>query len=197
MSDPQFPEIAGLVLSGGEGRRLGGVDKGLVDWLGRPMASWVYQAMAGLVAPVMISANRSPEDYRKIGSWLLADDDRYRHQGPLAGLLAGLRSAQEHGRRALLICPCDTPEVDPAMLARLCYTWEADPSRPVVASCQGQLHPLHGVYPVSVVEALVTWLNNGERRVQGFARHVRALDLDCNEWRGSFTNRNRPEDFGS
>lgn len=196
MPDPQFPDIAGLVLAGGEGRRLGGIDKGLVDWQGRAMAAWIYRAMEGVVAPVMISANRSLSEYRQIGSWLVGDDDRYRHQGPLAGLLAGLRAARDHGRRGLLVCPCDTPEVDSAMLARLCHAWEADRSWAVVAGSGGQLHPLHGVYPVSAFEALVTWLGNGERRVQGFARHIGAQELDCSEWRSSLINRNRPEDFG-
>lgn len=195
MSEAQFPEIAGLILAGGEGRRLGGVDKGLVEWQGRPMAAWVGAAMDTLVSPVMISANRSQASYRLISSHVFEDEENYRQQGPLSGLLAGLQAAREQGRQAVLVCPCDTPEVSSKMLEHLCQTWRTDRSRAVITESEGRLHPLHGVYPVESLEALAEWMAGEERRVQPFTRLIGACRLDCSEWQSSLTNRNYPEDF--
>ncbi len=195
MTSEHFADIAGLVLAGGEGRRLGGLDKGLVVWQGRPLVSQVADVLAALVDPVIVSANRSLSDYRTIAGRVVEDEPRYRMQGPLAGLLAGLTLARAEGKKAVLVCPCDTPDVEPAMLACLCRTWQAQPARAVVALSGDRVHPLHGVFPVTMVAQLALWLDRGERRVQGFAREVDAYPLDCDRWPQSFVNRNRPEDF--
>ncbi|WP_336367442.1 molybdenum cofactor guanylyltransferase MobA [Marinobacter sp. C2H3] len=193
---PEAP-VAGLLLAGGQGTRMGGLDKGLVDWRGRPMAGWVHDALASAVSPVLISANRSLEVYEGLAPGrVITDAPVHRGQGPLAGLLRGLEETERLGVAALLVCPCDTPEITPDTLRRLLAAWRSAPERPVVAESEGRQHPLHGVYPVSVREALATWLNSGERRVMRFAESVGAAVLDCPGASAAFRNRNRPEDLG-
>lgn len=195
MASERFTDIAGLVLAGGEGRRLGGLDKGLVVWQQRPLVSHMIDALAPLVAPVIISANRSLSRYQTLVERVVEDDARYRLQGPLAGLLAGLLAARSEGKKAVLVCPCDTPDAESAMLAHLCHIWKSEPDRAVVAASEGRTHPLHGVFPVTMAPQLTRWLDSGERRVQGFVMDVGAHQVDCDRWRQSFINRNRPQDL--
>ncbi|MFL1484568.1 molybdenum cofactor guanylyltransferase MobA [Marinobacter sp. LN3S78] len=163
------PRIAGLILAGGEGRRMGGVDKGLVDWGGRPLVAWVLDAMAPVVSPIWISANRSLEPYRHYSPQLVSDPEAFRWQGPLAGLLAGLRAAAEEGADAVLVSPCDTPNVTADLFRQLLDAYRNNPGEPVIAQCGDRQHPLHGVYPVTPVPMLEQRLENGERKVMVFA----------------------------
>lgn len=163
------PRIAGLILAGGEGRRMGGVDKGLVDWRGRPLVAWVLDAMAPVVSPVWISANRSREYYQHYSPRLVSDPEGLQWQGPLAGLLAGLRAAAEAGADAVLVSPCDTPNVTPELFRELLNAYHRNPGEPVFAQCGDRQHSLHGVYPVTLVPVLGQRLENGERKVMAFA----------------------------
>ncbi|WP_328187484.1 molybdenum cofactor guanylyltransferase MobA [Marinobacter sp. OP 3.4] len=163
------PRIAGLILAGGEGRRMGGVDKGLVDWRGRPLVAWVLDALAPVVSPVWISANRSRGHYQHYSPRLVSDPEEFRWQGPLAGLLAGLRAAAEEGADAVLVSPCDTPNVTPELFLELLNAYHRNPGEPVFVQCGDRQHPLHGVYPVTLVPMLEQRLENGERKVMAFA----------------------------
>lgn len=188
--------IAGLLLAGGEGRRLGGRDKGMVPWQSRPMAAWVYDALAAVASPVLISANRSRDDYRTLAPDLVfKDDSAVSGQGPLAGLLTGMKQAAALGADAVLVCPCDTPEITPDVLSYLVNTWRKAPENPVIAECEGRAHPLHGVYPVSLAPLLEKQLREGNRRVMVFAEMAGAVKVECESAVQAFKNRNRPEDL--
>lgn len=190
------PEVVGLLLSGGEGSRLGGCDKGMVVWRGRSLAAWVFEALSSVVQPVLISANRSLESYQMLAPELVCQDEPgLAGQGPLAGLLTGIRAASALGAHAVLVSPCDTPEITPEVLVRLLQAWERDPDRPAIAECEGRAHPLHGVYPVGSEALLERQLASGNRRVMVFAETAGAVRVDCKNTSQAFRNRNRPEDF--
>lgn len=188
--------ITGLILAGGEGRRMGGRDKGLIEIAGGPMIERVVTALAPLVDRLIISANRSRSRYQLLCDQVVSDDERFRFSGPLAGLLAGLRAAQQQGGQSVLVCPCDTPKITAEVLGRLVEAYSADPSRAVVAASVDGLHPLHGIYPVALAPVLEQWLQSGERRVMGFARHVSALPVDCSDFAEALVNCNDPEQLG-
>ena len=188
--------IAGLLLAGGEGRRLGGRDKGMIPWNGRPMAAWVYDVLTAVASPVLISANRSLEDYRQLApDQVFEDDDSIRGQGPLAGLLTGLKQAAAMEADAVLVCPCDTPQITPEVLSCLVDAWQKAPKHPVIAECEGRTHPLHGVYPVTLAPLLEKQLQEGNRRVMVFAELAGAVKVKCDDAAQAFKNRNRPEDL--
>lgn len=196
MTTEKSGEIVGLLLAGGKGTRMGGQDKGLLTWKGEPMAERVYRALSTVVSPVLISANRSLVFYEKIApGHVYPDTPDNTHNGPLAGLLRGLIEAEKLGAQAVLVSPCDTPDITPATLSALVEAWKIQPSQPVVAECEGRIHPLHGVYPVSVLIQLSEWLGSGNRRVMKFAESVNAVVVDCPEAEAAFQNRNRPEDL--
>ncbi|MFL1466586.1 molybdenum cofactor guanylyltransferase MobA [Marinobacter sp. HN1S83] len=189
--------IAGLLLAGGEGRRLGGRDKGMVFWQGRPMAAWVHSTLSTVASPVLISANRSLDDYRQLApNQVVEDEEAVRGQGPLAGLLTGMKQAAALGADAVLVCPCDTPEITPDVLSHLVSAWRKAPDNPVIAECEGRAHPLHGVYPVSLVPLLEKQLHGeGNRRVMVFAEAAGVVKVKCESAAEAFKNRNRPEDL--
>jgi molybdopterin-guanine dinucleotide biosynthesis protein A len=196
MTTSSTSSVAGLLLAGGQGARMGGLDKGLIEWQGRAMAQWVLDALSTVADPVLVSANRSLDAYRRLSpQWVCPDPDDIRGQGPLAGLLTGLRAAERLGVPAVLVCPCDTPGITADVLSRLVQAWNAQPERPVIAECDGRTHPLHGIYPVAVRAALEAWLAAGNRRVMGFAQSVSATVEPCPGAAEAFRNRNRPTDL--
>lgn len=185
-----------LLLAGGAGTRMNGQDKGLIHWHSRPMAHWIAEALSTVATPLLISANRSLEDYRRLGD-VLQDAPEFKGQGPLAGLLSGMTEARKRGFDAILVCPCDTPGIQPHVFRRLLNAWHKQPERAVIAQCEGKSHPLHGVYPVSLINLLETQLREDNRRVMVFAESAGARILDCPDAAEAFKNRNRPEDLMS
>lgn len=193
LSPARLP-VVGLLLAGGAGTRMNGQDKGLLHWRGRPMAVWVAEALKAATGSLLISANRSFEEYGRLGK-VVTDAAEFTGQGPLAGLLAGLQEAGARGYEAVLVCPCDTPGVTPALLRQLLQAWYSAPGGPVIARCDGRDHPLHGVYPVAIASALAQQLRDDNRRVMMFARSQQARSVDCLAASELFTNRNRPQDL--
>lgn len=108
-------DITGLVLAGGRGTRMGGVDKGLQPLQGRPLVAHVLQRLKPQVGPLLISANRHLDQYAALGFAVLRDADPD-FNGPLAGLLAGLQAAHTDW---LLCVPCDAPCLPLDLAARL------------------------------------------------------------------------------
>jgi len=194
MTETASKKICALLLAGGAGTRMNGKDKGLMHWHDRPMAHWVAEALSAVTTPLLISANRSLKDYRLLGH-VLQDAPDLKGQGPLAGLLAGLTEAQKQGFDAVLVCPCDTPGIQPEVFRQLTDAWHEQPEYPVIAQCAGRSHPLHGVYPVSLINLLETQLRDENRRVMVFAETAGARTLDCPDAEETFQNRNRPEDL--
>ena len=118
-------DITGLVLAGGRGSRMGGVDKGLQNHHGVPLALHALLRLAPQVGLTMINANRNLAAYESMGVpvWpdALAD-----FAGPLAGFLAGL----EHCDTPYLVTvPCDSPRFPEDLVARLASALEASPPR--------------------------------------------------------------------
>jgi len=112
---PLAMEITGLLLAGGRGSRMGGLDKGLQPLAGRPLVEHVLERLRPQVGPLLISANRHLEHYARYGCPVLPDgDDQF--AGPLAGLLAGLRHCESDW---LLCVPCDAPRLPLDLAERL------------------------------------------------------------------------------
>lgn len=104
---PATERIAAVILAGGQGRRMGGADKGLVAYRGRPLVEWVLDAVAPQVDELVISANRNVERYAAYGRRVLADR-LPGFPGPLAGVLTALEAVSADW---LLVVPCDTPHL--------------------------------------------------------------------------------------
>ena len=107
--------ITGIVLAGGLGRRMGGVDKGLVDFLGKPLVAHVIQRLNPQVDEILINANREIDRYAAFGHPVIQDDIEG-FAGPLAGLHKGMREAKHP---YVLTVPCDSPLLPMNLVGRL------------------------------------------------------------------------------
>jgi molybdenum cofactor guanylyltransferase len=170
-------DITGLLLAGGRGMRMGGVDKGLQMLHGEPLALHVMRRLAPQSGPLLISANRHAGRYAELGAPFHATviaDTLPDFPGPLAGLLAGLRAARTP---FVLSAPCDTPGL-PADLAERLTTALAAQNGSIAtvtttdAHGETSIHPVFALVRTSLADDLEGFLQAGERKVRTwYARH--------------------------
>ena len=166
-------DITGLVLAGGRGSRMGGVDKGLQSHQGLPLALHALLRLQVQVGHVMINANRNLAAYESMGVpvW---PDPLADYPGPLAGLLAGL----EHCETPFLVTvPCDTPDFPTDLVARLVAALESSQADIAMAAAveDGALRtqPVFMLLKTTLLESLVAALHEGERKIDRWtARHA-------------------------
>ncbi len=186
---PMRKRCAGLVLSGGRGARMGGLDKGLVTWCGKPMAEWVCRGMRPLVSELMVSCNRNQARYAAFCDRTLSDE-LAGYPGPLAGILAGLRSLRG---THLLVAPCDLPAVEPVLLGTLQRLALEHPGR-IAAVRQGEhLQPLLCVLPRTLLGAIEAAWAEGERSPGRLWRRLGVCELACRDDDPRLLNFNCPE----
>ncbi|MES3675552.1 molybdenum cofactor guanylyltransferase MobA [Halomonas elongata] len=177
-------DLTGLVLAGGRGSRMGGRDKGLELFLGRPLAAHAGDVLRDHVSELLITANRHHEDYASLADRVVADIEAG-YQGPLMGLYSGLRAARTPW---LVVVPCDTPALPPSLVDRLVAgIGEADIA---VAHDGHRAHPVVALVRVALADDLAHCLVEGVRKVETWqARHERVwVDVsDCPE---AFANLN-------
>ncbi len=180
------PTCSILLLAGGRGQRMGGADKGLLDWQGKPMIAWLYEQVRPLTDDLIISCNRNQERYAAYADQL-AEDAEDGFQGPLAGIRAGLKIAKHDH---LLILPCDAPRLDHTLLSQLLSS-AAD--LPIVLREGEQWHPLFSLIPRSLLPTIEeAWLA-GQRSPQRLLRQLHARTLICPINDPRLANLNTPE----
>lgn len=181
-------ELTGMILAGGQGRRMGGRDKGLVPFAGRPLVAHVRQRLEGRVREVLINANRHLDDYRPLADRVIVDAETG-YQGPLMGIYSGLRAATTPW---LLVVPCDTPALPADLVERLVAgLGDGDIA---VADDGERLHPVVALIRTSLADDLAAALAAGERKIdRWYARHAwRRVDVsDCPE---AFANLNTDDE---
>ncbi len=170
MAIPARAEITGLVLAGGRGVRMGGVDKGLVELDGTPLAARVLARLAPQVGALLISANRNLDRYAALGAPVVADLPEY---GPYAGPLAGIRAALGVVRTPwLAVVACDTPNIPLVLVERLAAGLAG--ARASVAVAGGRTHALCCLLDSSLRASLDEALARGERRAAAWLDSVGA-----------------------
>ncbi|MBW8758013.1 MAG: molybdenum cofactor guanylyltransferase [Burkholderiales bacterium] len=192
---PSRAAITGLVLAGGRGQRLGGVDKGLQPWRGRALVDHAIERLAPQVGAVLISANRNAADYASRGARVLADarDD---FPGPLAGMLAGLRAA---GSPWLAVVPCDAPCLPIDLVERLARGL-AGRDGAVVQRDLGpagvRLEPVCCLLSTALADDLARYLDDGGRKAEAWlVRHAAPVRFDRPADAAAFANINTPDDL--
>jgi molybdopterin-guanine dinucleotide biosynthesis protein A len=156
------PQITGLILAGGQGSRMGGRDKGLVAYHGRPLIDQVIERIAPQVGELLISANRNLDEYGRRGYRVVADT-LPDFPGPLAGVLAGLQAASHEW---VLTVPCDMPRLPGDLAARLVAAAQDHPI--VVAEDAARSHPAVMLIRKNLAGKLAAYLQGGRRSVHGF-----------------------------
>lgn len=162
-------QVTGVILAGGRGSRMGGVDKGLQNFNGMPLALHTLMRLAPQVGELMINANRNLGAYEAFGVpvWpdVLAD-----YAGPLAGFLTALERCETPW---LVTVPCDTPLFPQDLVARLAKAAEEKDSRiamPAAPEQDGRIHPqpVFCLLRVDLLESLVKFTQDGGRKVDAW-----------------------------
>ena len=158
--------IAGVVVAGGLGRRIGGTDKALLPLAGLPLIAHVLNRLRPQVQALAINANGDLARFAAFGIPVLPDSIPD-FPGPLAGLLAGLDWAMAEGFAAVVTVAVDTPFLPPDLVAQLQARIGA--ATVAMAASDGRLHPTCALWRVELQPALIAALAAGERRVARFA----------------------------
>lgn len=196
--------LVGVVLAGGEGRRMGeGVPKPLRRLAGKPMVAHVVERLRPQVMDLVIVANEPDPAYRRLAPVIPDPPDIQREArkegrrlGPLAGILAGMEWAQKHHPHAgwILTAPADVPFLPLDLTVRLCGHMHVP--EPDVLAVKGE-HAL-AVWSVKLAPALRhALLNEGQRRVEGFARQHRYAELVWPRGKSAFVNINTPQELAA
>lgn len=160
--------ITGLILAGGQGRRMGGQDKGLAVHAGKCLVDRVIERMAPQVDELLISANRNLELYAARG-YPVVTDALPGFQGPLAGILAGLNAATHDW---MLTIPCDIPYLPLNLASRL--AGGASGRVAVFARDAERDHPAILLLNKACLPELIDYLEKGERSIKGFLKKLDA-----------------------
>ena len=192
-------DITGLVLAGGRGSRMGGVDKGLQNHLGMPLALHCLLRLQLQVGAAMLNANRNLGAYESMGVpvWpdLQAD-----FAGPLAGMLVGL----EHCETPWLVTvPCDTPNFPLDLVERLAAAAQTEGADIAMAATQEpdaqghlvvQVQPVFCLLKASLLESLQTFLDSGQRKIDRWTAQHRCATVVFDD-SAAFFNANTLEEL--
>lgn len=185
-------DLTGMILAGGEGRRMGGRDKGLEPFVGLPLVAHTVKRFDGHVHELMINANRNGDAYALFADRVIADAEGG-FKGPLMGIYSGLRAARTPW---LLVAPCDSPALPHDLVARMVAgIVTQDGEHDIAVAFDGErLHPVVALLRTSLADDLAATLAEGERKIdRWYARHTwcRVDMSDCPE---AFANLNTEEE---
>lgn len=185
--------LTGVVLAGGEARRMGGRDKGLIPFLGRPLAAYALDALRQVAGRVLVNANRHREAYAQLGYAVIGDaSDSY--EGPLAGMLAALRAAETPH---VLVIPCDCPLLQPAQLRRLYDTLLAQRAEVCAAHDGVWLNPVFAVLDRRLAGSLSAYMDSGGRKIDLWMKQHKLAVADFSNEADMFRNANTPEELAA
>lgn len=189
MTEPAIDpaDVTGLILAGGRGSRMGGVDKGLQNHRGMPLALHALWRLQPQVGHIMINANRNLGAYESFGVpvWPDALPD---FAGPLAGFLAGL----EHCETPWLVTvPCDTPDFPADLVARLgaaALQADAEIAMPTVREDDGRwrTQPVFCLLRTSLLDSLVRFTHDGGRKIDAWTARHRTVEVPFDDARAFF-----------
>lgn len=185
-------KITGVILAGGLGRRMGGIDKGLQELRGRPMVHWVVERLAPQVDELLINANQNGERYAAFGHRVVPDQIPD-FAGPLAGLHAAL-SAAEHPLVAT--APCDSPFLPADLVSRLFSALTATNADLAVARTFDQPHPVFCLCRRDVLPHLTEFLAGGGRKIDRWYGTLKVVEVAFDDEADAFENINTREELG-
>jgi len=188
-------DVTGLVLAGGRGERMGGVDKGWVVYEGRPLIVSVVQRLAPQVGALLISANRNVERYAALAT-VVEDDTTLLNGEPFAGPLIGVLSGLRHARTEwVAIVPCDAPHLPFDLVRRLISAASIAEASAACVRVGGRLQPVFAAVRTDSTEHLDSTLARGERAMHRWLQSLGVVPVDFDDAK-AFTNINSPTRAG-
>ena len=183
------PKISGVVLAGGQGRRMGGVDKGLQVLGGKAMIEHVIARLAPQVDEIVINANQNLDLYRAFGH-TVAPDVTGGFAGPLAGLQAGLQAARHP---MVVTAPCDSPFLPADLVARLAGA--LGHRQLAVAKTGDQPHPVFALVRRDLLDHLTAYLAGGGRKIDAWYASLDVVEVPFDDEAEAFSTINTREEL--
>ena len=183
-------EVTAIVLAGDMGRRIDGVDEGLVELAGRAMVSYVIETLRSQVDHVVVNANRNLDQYEKFPVTVVADSIQG-YQGPLAGVEAGLAAAKTPW---VFTCPCDSPMQSPELLPHMWNEISNSDAQIGVAFDGERTHPVFLLLKRELLDSLRDYLQSGNRKIDRWFEQHKLMTIDCSDYASSFMNVNTEEE---
>jgi len=183
-------DITAVILAGGQGRRMGGQDKGLIEVDGRVLVAILIEQLEQQVSNILINANRNQERYQAFGYPVISDqlDD---YQGPLAGFACAMNAVDTN---FILTLPCDGPLLAADYVARFIVSQTETGALICVADDGERLQPVHALIRVDLLSSLNSFLDSGDRKIdRWYAMHDFAR-TDFSDCADMFRNINTPSD---
>lgn len=190
-SEPGLPkqDIAGVILAGGLGRRMGGQDKGLLQVNGRPLIAHVIDAVLPQVGALFINANRNLDAYRAFGFPVIQDIEG-EFAGPLMGVASAMRATDAP---YVLSVPCDAPLMPKGLCARLFQAMETAAADISVVHDGDRMQTVFALMRRELLADLLSYLARGGRRIDTWYRGHRLTLADFSDCRHAFLNVNTPQ----
>ena len=183
--------ITGVILAGGQGQRMGGQDKGLLSYQGKPLVHHAIEVLSKQVDKLIINANRNVEQYQQFG-YPIVKDKLDGFCGPLAGMLSAMHACDTD---YILTAPCDSPTISPLLRQRLMEVLLKEQADIAVAHDGNRMQPVFSLISCNLRDDLENYLMQGDRKIDlWFERHKLAL-VDFSDHIDNFVNFNRPEDI--
>ena len=187
-----LPALTAVILAGGSGSRLGGIDKALLRWRGRTFLERIVEQLTPWATQLLINSNRCSH-YDGVDLPVIADPWP-EARGPLAGLLAGLDAASEAW---VLFLPCDCPQPAADLVPRL---WRAiasdiDNLDLAYAGVGADSHYLFCLMRRSLRDDLRNYLQQGGRAAHRWMATQRSCRVDFGDAAGAFLNINSPREL--
>ena len=183
--------VTGLILAGGKGSRMGGVDKGLQAFRGRRLVDHVYERFAPQVGGIIINANQNQEEYKTFGVRVVSDAIGG-FAGPLAGLHAGLSISK---RPFLASVPCDSPFLPADLIERLYQRIDETGAELAVAKTGEQPHPVFSLMRRTVLDHLADFLKGGGRKIDAWYATLNVVEVAFDDEPEAFSNINTREEL--
>lgn len=180
-----------LILAGGRGRRMNGVDKGLMHWQDKPMIEHLLNNLNIPTEKIIISANRNIDTYKNYSNTVIPDDLN-NYQGPLAGILSAMGVCSTP---YILCMPCDSPTPPENMLQQLWHCMQAENKSSALCHDGERLQPLFSLLSCQHKRSLDNFLQQGHRKVHDFMKIIDPAICDFSTQKDRFNNFNRPDDM--
>jgi len=183
-------DITAVILAGGQGRRMGGQDKGLLEFNGLPLIEILIAELARQTVATIVNANRNLDRYQAFGLPVISDRLE-NYQGPLAGFASAMDSVDTD---FILTLPCDGPVLAADYVARFIASQQQSGAAICVAFDGERLQPVHALIRVDLRASLNRFLDSGDRKIdRWYALHDYA-QTDFSDCRDMFRNINTPSD---
>ena len=188
-------QITAVILAGGRGSRLGGQDKGLVEFNNKALIEHVLDRIKPQVGSIIINANRNNETYEAYG-FPVINDEMSDFQGPLAGFATAMKTVKTD---YIVTLPCDGPSLPPDLVSRMLAKLNtfSDVSNCIAVAHDGEwLQPVHALIPVALIDSLEDFMENGDRKIDlWYAKHKMVM-VDFSDQPNAFFNINKKEQLG-